>query len=77
MNNRGFSDYEKYIDTDNFIGWPITHRLGGFAVEQEVMMDEDLNTNWDLCISEYDFHPNKKGHELLAEYIYGQLVQRL
>ena len=41
------------------------------------MMDEDLNTNWDLCISEYDFHPNKKGHELLAECIYGQLVQRL
>jgi|TARA_B100001093_G_scaffold516676_1_gene596021 hypothetical protein len=74
---RLISDYEKYIDTDNFIGWPITHRLGGFAVEQEVMMDEKLQTNWDLCISKYDFHPNKKGHELLAEYIYGQLVQRL
>ena len=71
------TDYEKYIDIDNFIGWPITYRLGGFAIEQKILCFEDRETNFDLCISEYDFHPNKKGHELLAEYIHGQLVQRL
>tara|TARA_B100001996_G_scaffold184695_1_gene141248 strand:+ start:5781 stop:6596 length:816 start_codon:yes stop_codon:yes gene_type:complete len=71
---RLISEYEKYLDTNNFIGWPMTHRLGGFAVEQKVMMNEDLKNDWDLLISKYDFHPNKKGHEKLAEYIYGQLV---
>ncbi len=68
------SEYEKYIDTDNFIGWAPTPKLGGFAIEQKVLMNKNLQTQQDLCISEYDFHPNKRGHELIAEYLYGQLV---
>ena len=67
-------DHEKYIDTDNFIGWPPLPYVGGFAIEQKVMMYENLETRYDLIISEYDFHPNEQGHQLLAEYIYGQLV---
>ena len=70
--------YEKYIDTKNFLGWPVHLRLGGYAVEQKVMMTLPvLNNITELMIGGYDYHPNKKGHEKIAEFLYGQLENRL
>jgi hypothetical protein len=31
----------------------------------------------ELIVGGYDFHPNGDGHKKIAEYLYGQLVQRL
>ena len=67
--------YEKHIDLDNFIGWPIQSTIGGFTIEQKCLMTPKRAFNRpDLIISQYDFHPNKKGHEIIADYIYGHLV---
>ena len=67
--------YEKHIDLDNFIGWPVQNTIGGFTIEQKCLMTPKRGLNRpDLIISQYDFHPNKKGHETIADYIYGHLV---
>ena len=68
-------DYEKYIETKNFIGWPLHLRLNGFAVEQKTLMTfPDQHNKEELIIGGYDYHPNKEGHEKIAEYLHGQLV---
>jgi len=71
-------DYEKYIDIENFIGWPMEEQLGGYALEEKVLMyyNEEKNqvNDLDLIIGGFDFHPNGKGHQKIAEYIHGQLV---
>ena len=68
-------DYEKYIDTENFIGWPLHIKIDGFAVEQKTLMTPGHQHNKEeLIIGGYDFHPNGAGHEKIAEYIHGQLA---
>lgn len=71
-------EYEKYIDTEKFIGWPMTDEFGGYPLEEKVLMYYDelgrQKNKKELIIGGYDYHPNKEGHQLLAEYIYGQLV---
>mgnify|MGYP003302813558 CR=1 FL=1 len=45
------------------------------TIEQKCLMTPKRGLNRpDLIISQYDFHPNKKGHETIADYIYGHLV---
>ena len=63
-----FLEYEKLIDTKNFIGYPPTKYLGGYAIDEKNLFDKRS-----LIISEYDNHPNEKGHKKIAEFIYDRL----
>ena len=60
------SDYEDRINVNNFIGWPMFNELGGFSLAHKVMKARDK-------ISELDSHPNKQGHERIAEFLYDRL----
>ena len=60
------SDYEDKINVNNFIGWPMFNELGGFSLSHKVMKAKDK-------ISELDSHPNKQGHERIAEFLYDRL----
>ena len=75
-----FVEYEKLIDTKNFIGYPPVRGLGGHTIEEKTLFlkDEDVIpgegfNNKELIIDEYDKHPNKIGHEKIAEFIYDRL----
>lgn len=50
----------------NFIGWPTAKRLNGYNILNKVLFDEHK-------ISELDTHPNAKGQEAIAKFIYEQL----
>ena len=52
------------IDEEHFIGWPGTKMLGGITM-QSMLESEDDN-----FISKIDRHPNKKGQEKIADYLY-------
>ena len=69
-------DYEKYIDTNNFIGWPMHLHLDGYTIEQKALTGDIYNGPplEELIIGGYDAHPNGAGHEKIAEYIHGQLA---
>ncbi len=59
--------YFKKID-NNFIGWPTERRLGGFNFCDDIL---DIYANEKTyCISDLDNHPNAKGHEKIAEFLY-------
>ena len=60
------SDYEDKINVNNFIGWPMFNELGGFSLSHKVMKAGDH-------VSELDSHPNKRGHERIAEFLYDRL----
>jgi hypothetical protein len=68
-----FLEYEKIIDTKNFIGYPPTQYLGGHTVEDKCLGSKSKAEQKGLVISEYDYHPNKKGHEKIAEFLYDRL----
>jgi len=68
-----FLEYEKIIDTKNFIGYPPTQYLGGYAIEEKTLMTDKRHNIKELIISEYDKHPNKLGHEKIAEFLYDRL----
>ena len=68
------TDYEPYIDVKDFIGWPTSPRMGGFHIEQKTLWyNEDGDHNEKLLVSNLDVHPNGKGHEKIAEFLYEQL----
>ena len=65
------SPYSNKID-DNFLGWPTDSSLGGYNFKQEVLggyTKEALVNN----VSEKDSHPNAKGQEMIAEFLYARL----
>ena len=73
--------YFNKID-DTFIGWPIDKGLGGFSIEEEVLegykTDPEFMGRWkqpslEWAISEKDNHPNAKGHEKIAKFLYDRL----
>tara|TARA_B100000965_G_C19435465_1_gene688389 strand:+ start:107 stop:910 length:804 start_codon:yes stop_codon:yes gene_type:complete len=68
-------EYEKLIDTKNFIGYPPITSLGGHTIEDKTLFIKPGKgpNNPELIISEYDKHPNEKGHKKLAEFIYERL----
>tara|TARA_B110000967_G_C18762106_1_gene498423 strand:- start:667 stop:1020 length:354 start_codon:yes stop_codon:yes gene_type:complete len=68
-----FLEYEKIIDTKNFIGYPPTQYLGGHTIEDKCLGSQSKTEQRELIISEYDKHPNKKGHEKIAEFLYDRL----
>ena len=75
------SDYYDAMDEKKFLGWPIATELGGFDIDKIVAKhDPTRKTNrvdgsvrpgrpkgWVA-----DVHPNKLGHEQIAEYFYGE-----
>jgi len=68
-----FLEYEKIIDTKNFIGYPPTQYIGGYIIEDKCLGAQSKTEHREFTISEYDKHPNKKGHEKIAEFIYDRL----
>ena len=65
------SSYFNKID-DNFLGWPTDTSLGGYNIKQEVLngyTKEALKNN----VSKRDSHPNAKGQEMIAEFLYARL----
>jgi hypothetical protein len=65
------SPYFNLIDND-FLGWPTDSSLGGYNIKQEVLngyTKEALKNN----VSKRDSHPNAKGQEMIAEFLYARL----
>jgi len=65
------SVYHNKID-DSFIGWPCEKTIGGFTIKDEILKGYS-GEGLKYQISEMDTHPNKKGHELIAEFLYDRL----
>ena len=61
-------NYEELINTEKFIGWPLSKEDGGFCLQKELIKPED-----DTIISNLDSHPNKLGQEKIMEFIYDRL----
>ncbi len=55
-----------YKFNDKFINWPGDDELGGYTLEFGVLKEEHK-------ISELDRHPNAKGQQKIAEYLYDRL----
>ena len=53
----------------NFIGWPCVEELGGYSIKDKLNPSRSL----DFQIAENDSHPNGKGQEMIANYIYDRL----
>jgi len=55
------SPYMDKIDKSKFLGFPIFKPIGGWCVD-------DILDNFDnVRISEKDYHPNRRGHEIITE----------
>ena len=66
-----FLEYEDILNIEKFMGWPTVEKLGGWSMNRAVLgYGPEDQTKLGLVISEYDSHPNKKGQEKIAEYIY-------
>ena len=62
---RIINEYEKVINHKKFLGWPLSPELGGFSLQKKL-----ISMNLGTIISNLDNHPNKKGQEVIAEYIH-------
>ena len=58
--------YDK-IDEEKFIGWPAVEELGGFSIQEKIIITEKHT------ISKEDTHPNTEGQKIIAEFIYENL----
>ena len=69
-------EYDRYINEKDFIGWPLSNRIGGFHVEEKTLrhtLKPYPNYISELLVSNIDVHPNEKGHEKIAEFLYDRL----
>ena len=55
------------IDEEKFIGWPVVEELGGFSIQDKIIIKKKH------AISEEDHHPNTEGQKVIAEFIYDNL----
>ena len=78
-------EYEKFTDTNNFLGYPGVRTCGGYTIEHEsIMRDvkrEDGKHDYyeimeDRVIGSLDKHPNEKGHEEITKVIYNKLTEK-
>ena len=69
------SPYLNKIDKRLFFGWPILTPIGGWNIDTWFdKIDSGVRIkNSDLRISDDDSHPNKKGHEKIAEMLYNKI----
>ena len=73
-------EYDRYINEKDFIGWPLSNRIGGFHVEEKTLRytpEPYPNYITELLVSNLDVHPNGKGQEKIAEFLYDRLGQRI
>ena len=66
----------RWGDEKDFIGWPLSKRIGGFHVEEKTLRYKpglSLTYRTDLLVSELDVHPNEKGHQKITEFLYDRL----
>ena len=67
------------LDTKKFLGWPLSHEYAGYSLQKKLIGIRSKktgvfkNVNLDTMISNLDHHPNAKGHEKIAEFIYERL----
>jgi len=72
-------DYENLLDTKKFLGWPLSHEYAGYSLQKKLIGIRSKktgvfkNVNLDTMISNLDHHPNAKGHEKIAEFLYERL----
>ena len=64
-----------YLDKINMLGWPILDEIGGWTVDTwlDKVDGATLRANSKLRISEEDSHPNKEGHERIANKLYKEI----
>lgn len=73
------SNYEDLINQKKFLGWPLSHEYGGYSLQKKLIGVRSKETgvyphiNLDTMISQLDHHPNAKGQEVIAEFIYERL----
>lgn len=60
------NEYFNRIDSNNFIGWPLETKIGGFSTWDKLDQDKHF-------ISKEDRHPNAEGQKIIAEVIYENL----
>ena len=70
------SPYLDKIDERLFLGWPIFDELGGWNIDTWIDKVSSVKRGEysDLRISIDDCHPNKKGHEKIAEMLYNEII---
>lgn len=57
------------IDHENFYGWPLAWELGGKALFDPFIKEHNV-------LSQYDGHPNARGHEIMAENLMQFIEER-
>ena len=69
------SPYLNKIDERLFLGWPMFNELGGWNIDTwlDKVDSGKRDQDSDLRISKTDSHPNKKGHEKIAEMLYNEI----
>ena len=71
LNHIHNSPYFDKID-DSFLGWPGDPDLGGFSIKSDILGGYGKESlEW--AISTRDNHPNEKGQEKIAEFLYDRL----
>jgi len=86
-------EYEQFIDLNHFIGWPTLYLLNGFTIEEKTLMKRVLHSYKnkegrnvqsfsqknlrEFLVSKYDYHPNKRGHERISEFLYERMEPRI
>jgi hypothetical protein len=53
------------VDEETLIGWPNIKHLGGYSINHDILKEEDK-----ISPEKGDWHPNRQGHELIAELYY-------
>ena len=66
------SQYFDLIDKKRYIGWPVYSGLNGFCF-QDIIRAYPENNDFKYWVSKTDGHPNKLGHEKLAEVILNEI----
>ena len=77
------SEYTNLINESTFIGWPIFDKIGGFTMDN--FLDEKdptgtlnrIDGRRNSVGSMIDNHPNKLGHEQIADFIYEYYVENI
>jgi hypothetical protein len=66
--------YDKKLNTNKFMGWPIAKELGGFTLCSKGSPIFSKDDEYDeYKVSNLDDHPNAKGQLKIAEYIHDRL----
>lgn len=53
------------VDENTLIGWPFHRFLGGYSINHDLMTEKDK-----IAPDKGDWHPNKRGHEIIASLYY-------